>query len=161
MKDFKPTGRFGRLFVFFNALYWAQVMQIYSSLARFCVVMFPLNMRDYNIMFTVSDSLTRANSSYSQYSIAFSKWEVSSGILNCRNRSCSSSDLEYLTAFEARLFKFRELLSDGCRWFIWEFSSLSGPGLHWISMWIVRSTQNKLPGSMSTVLPCLLSFEIE
>ena len=92
--------------------------------------------------------------------LLFSKWKVSSGILNCRNRSCSSSDLEYLMAFEARLFEFRELLSDGCRWFIWEFSSLSGPGLHWISMWIVRSIQNKRPGSMSAVLPCLLSFEI-
>ena len=36
----------------------------------------------------------------------FSKWKVSSGILNCRNRSCRSSDLEYLMAFEARLFNF-------------------------------------------------------
>ena len=90
--------------------------------------------------------------------LLFSKWEVSSGILNCRNRSCRSSDLEYLMAFEVRLFKFRKLLSDGCRWFIWEFSSLSVPGLLWISMWIVRSNQNKRPGRMSTVLPCLLSF---
>ena len=50
-------------------------MQIYSSLARFCVVRFPLKMRDCNIMFTVSDSLTRANSSCSQYSIAFQQME--------------------------------------------------------------------------------------
>lgn len=93
--------------------------------------------------------------------LLFSKWKVSSGILNCRNRSCRSSYLEYLITFEARLFKFRKLLADVCRWFIWEFSGLSGPGLLWISIWIVRSNQNRRPGSMSTVLPCLLSFEIE
>ena len=47
-------------------------MQIYSSLARFCVVGFPLNMRDCNIMYMVSDSLTRANSSCSESFHCFS-----------------------------------------------------------------------------------------
>ena len=161
MKDFKPTGRFGRLFIFSKALYWAQIMQIHSSLAGFIVVRFPLTLEIAILCWRFQTAWAERTPRVLNIPLLFSKWKVSSGILNCRNRSCRSSYLEYLITFEARLFKFRKLLADVCRWFIWEFSGLSGPGLLWISIWIVRSNQNRRPGSMSTVLPCLLSFEIE